>query len=219
MPSESEESLPKGVLYREEIRGLFTLGLLAVAASIRIQNKEITLTINGNPYNITVFFDTMIFLWSLYAFFMVLGLSDDIIGKNIAKSFRKMSTFWLYLSFSALGLLAVAFYYSVYQIQAIGLSIIGLTLFAYWCVKKIYFWSKKTRKAGLSFKSGIRNQWKKLKSESYQFLFSVFFLCYLLVTIGTHEEFIIPSAVVGSTFLVLFLIARDWKKKKDSTKS
>jgi hypothetical protein len=214
MPDQSEKPLPKGFLNREEIRGLFTLGLLAVAVSIRIQNKEITLTINNNPFNITVFFDTMILLWSFYAFFMILGLSDDIIGENISKTFRKVSTFYLYLSFAALGLLAVIFYYSAYQIQSIGLSIIGLTLVLYWSVKKVYSWSKKTHNGGLSLKSGINNQWKKLKSESYQFLLSIFGICFILVTIGTKEEFIIPSAIVGSIFLVLFLVARDWKKKK-----
>jgi hypothetical protein len=51
------------ILAREEIRGLFTLGLLAVVASIRIQNPNgISLTINGIPYNLTTLIDWMIFM-------------------------------------------------------------------------------------------------------------------------------------------------------------
>jgi len=46
-------------LKREEIRGLFALGLLAVVVSIRIQyqNREITIPVNGTNYVVTPLFD------------------------------------------------------------------------------------------------------------------------------------------------------------------
>ena len=43
--------------------------------------------------------DGIIGLWSLYAFFMVVGLSGDVIGKNIANVFREASTVFLQYSY------------------------------------------------------------------------------------------------------------------------
>lgn len=203
-------------LAREEIRGLFTLGLLAIVASIRIQNKEITITVSGTPYNVTVFLDVMLILWSFYAFFMVLGLSDDIIGENASKTFRRISKYYLYFSYFMLASLAMGFYYTVYHIRAIGLLVFGFAALLYWSAKKIYLWTKKVQKVRLSAKSLWKKSFKWLKSEWYQFLFSGFFVCLLLAVAGTHEEFVIVSSIIGSIFLILFLIARDRKKKTES---
>ena len=41
---------------REELRGLFALGLLAIVATIRIQNPQIIWTIDGTAHNVTGFF-------------------------------------------------------------------------------------------------------------------------------------------------------------------
>jgi hypothetical protein len=210
---EKEEEEPR-FLAREEIRGLFTLGLLAVVTSIRIQNPSgISLIIDGKPYYITGLIDWMIFLWSFYAFFMILGLSDDIIGKKASKAFRRLSKYYLYFSYCWVALLAFAFYFSAYTTQAIGLSIFAVAVFLYWSAKQTYLFRKKVDKSEWS----IRLLWKKsvnyLKSEWYQFLFSGFFLCFALAIAGTHEEFIIPSSIIGSIFLILFLVVRDRKKK------
>jgi hypothetical protein len=115
--------------------------------------------------------------------------------------------------------LAVVFYYSAYTIQAIGLSVFAVALFLYFTAKRIYLYSKKVDKSRFS----VRLLWNKsvnyLKSEWYQFLGSVFLVCLILVVAGTHEEFVIPSSVIGSVFLILFLIARDTKKKTEPLKS
>jgi len=222
MPDESEDESEKPTsiyLGREEIRGLFTLGLLAVITTIRIQyqNREITIPINGTQYVVTPFFDAMIILWSLYAFFMVLGMSDDIIGEKTCKGFRRISRYYLYISFLILGLMAVAFYYSIYPLQAIGLSVFAIALFIYWSAKQIYLLTQKISERGLSVKSLSRKSINYLKSEWYQVLGSVAFVCLLLVLFGTHNEFIIPSSIIGSISLILFLIMRErimGKRKK-----
>lgn len=220
--SESSERLTHIYLGREEIRGLFTLGLLAVVATVRIQyqNREITVLINGMQYVITPFFDVMIILWSFYAFFMVVGISDDIIGQKASKIFRNVSRYYLYFSYLILALMAFYFYYSVYHLQAIGLAIFASTLFIYWVIKKVYLKINGLHNAGLSvtseFPKLLKKSFKILKSESYQFLASVSGVCLVLVVAGTHEEFIIPSSIIGSVFLILFFIARDRKKKTNS---
>lgn len=223
MPEQLEPSERPATIYfdRENIRGLFTLGLLAVVATVRIQylNREITWTINGTPQIITPFFDAMIYLWSFYAFFMVMGLSDDIIGEKTSKIFRRVSRYYLYFSYVLLGLMASVFYYNIYPTQAIGLSVFVVALFIYWSGKQIYLFQKRIRKKELSVKSLSKKAIDYLKSEWYQFLFSIAFVCLTLVVAGTREELIIPSAIVGSIFLVLFLIMKDRKKKTEQVKS
>jgi hypothetical protein len=215
--SEDESEKPTSVyLGREEIRGLFTLGLLAVVATVRIQylDREITIPINGTQYVITPFFDVMIGLWSLYAFFMVLGISDDIIGEKASKVLRRISRYYLYCSYILLGSMAAWFYYSIYPLQAIGLSVFASALFIYWSAKQIYLLTKKISEKGVSLKSISGRLVNYLKSEWYQFLGSVAFVCLVLVLFGTHDEFIIPSSIAGSIFLVLFLILRDRRIQK-----
>lgn len=46
---------------------------------------------------------------------MVLGLSDDIIGEKASKGLRRISRYYLYVSFLILGFLAIVFYYSIYR--------------------------------------------------------------------------------------------------------
>jgi hypothetical protein len=220
--SEDESEKPTKIyLGREEIRGLFTLGLLAVITAIRIQyialNREITIPINGTQYDVTPFFDWMIVLWSLYAFFMVLGLSDDIIGEKASKGLRRISRYYLYVSFLILGFFAIVFYYSIYPLQAIGLSVFAVAIFVYWFTKQIYMLAKKIKKKGLSVKSLPRKLLDYLKSEWYQFLGSVAILCLLLVVAGTHNEFIIPSSIIGSISLILFLIMRNRKVQRQKS--
>jgi hypothetical protein len=224
MPEESEDTSERPTsiyLGREEIRGLFTLGLLAVLAAVRIQyialNKEITILINGKQYAVTVFFDWMIFLWSFYAFFMILGISDDIIGEKASKGLRRASRYYLYASFVVLGMLAVLFYYAIYPLQAIGLSIFAFTLSIYWFAKQILALKKKMKEKGVSIKSFPRKTIDYLRSEWYQFLGSIAFVCLVLVTFGTHDEFIIPSSIIGSVSLILFLILRERKLKRQKS--
>ena len=213
--SDSSEK-PTNIYRGEEARGFFVLGLLAVVATIRIQflNGVITILINGTQYIITPFFDAMIILWSLYAFFMVLGISDDIIGEKASNGFRRISIYYLNISFLILGIMAVAFYYTVYPLQAIGLSVFAVALFIYWLAKQIHLLKKKASEKGLSLKSLPRKSIDYLKSEWYQFLGSVAFVCLLLVLFGTHNEFIIPSSIIGSIFLILFLIMRQRMMQK-----
>jgi uncharacterized membrane protein len=110
--------------------------------------------------------------------------------------------------------MAVFFYYSIYPLQATGLSVFAITLFICWFAKQIYLSAKKMKEKGIVIKSLPRKFINYLKSEWYQFLGSVAFVCLLLVLFGTHNEFIIPSAIIGSIFLIVFLVMRERKKQK-----
>jgi len=214
----AEKSSSRSYLRREEIRGLFALGLLAVVASIRIQNSEITMMVDETSYNVTVFLDVVLLLWSFYAFFMVLGLSQDIIGDNASKMFQRLSTQYLYFSFVILGILGIALFYFMYPTRAPWAFVFPIASLGYWLIKRVYLRKKKLPKGWKPTKSDFvslfKNLGKKLKANSYQFLFSGFLVCFLLVIYGTHEELVIPSSIIGSIFLIGFLIAKDKKDKK-----
>ena len=193
---------------REEIRGLFVLGLLAVIASVRIQNDEIMVIIDEHSYNVVIFLDVMIVLWSFYAFFMVLGLSEDIIGKKASSMFRENSATYLYFSFLFLVFLSILLVYSAYPTRtpwALGFLLI---LIAYFVIKRL----RKIQRP-LKFNHSRRYFVNWMKSNLHQFLFSAFFVCLLMVMFATHEGHVIPSFIIGSVMLISFLIARDKIKK------
>jgi hypothetical protein len=120
-------------LRHEEIRGLFVFGLLAVLASFRIQNSSTNTLMVQFTYgslNIIPILDNIITLWSLYAFFVVLGLSRDVIGRTMADSFRKIAKIFLQINFLALGLVSIPIGFAVsgerfiYLLLLIALTVI-----------------------------------------------------------------------------------------------
>ena len=70
--------------------------------------------------------DIVIILWSLYAFFMVLGLSKDTIGKS-AIIFRDASKVFLQYSFMILGVFMVLFGFLIYGFRLIFVLFIVVT--------------------------------------------------------------------------------------------
>jgi len=71
---------------REEIRGLFTLSLLALLIVIRTEwlkiNLQAKITIGVIEWNFLESVDTLIFCWIIYAFMMIFSFSDDIIPRE-----------------------------------------------------------------------------------------------------------------------------------------
>jgi hypothetical protein len=201
----SERESRSSYFKREELRGLFVLGLLAVVASIRIQSKDITFIINEKSYNVTIFLDIMLIMWSCYAFFMVLGFSEDIIGKKTASMFREVSTTYLYFSFLILGGLGLSFWLTIYPIRA--LSALGFLL-----VPLIY----QLIRIRKSFKLSSENPWKQAKPNLYQLLLLAFAICFLLIMLGIYEEFAILFFATSSICLASFLIARERVKRSSA---
>lgn len=203
----------------EEVRGLFVLGLLAVVASIRIQNTEIILAFNGDGFNVTIFLDVMIFLWSFYAFFMVLGQSTDMFEEKISSAFKQTSRQLLMLSFIILTILGSALFYDMYPTRApwvLPFIVLGL---GYYIVKKAYRIVVNSRKKLSSdefeLKKSLSNKWVEFKATAYQYFLSLCMVCLILVIYGNYEEWVIPSSIIGAIFLVLYLIFKDRKTRNE----
>jgi hypothetical protein len=160
----------------EEIRAIFIFGLLAVFAYVKIQYPTLTLTYPNGSINLIFLIDIIIIFWSLYAFFMVLGLSEDTIGKSFAYMFRELSKLFLQVCFILLGVISFIFGFTVYDLRfLLGLFVIltALVVYVYLTKRpkfslrlsslrdtKQYFRSVKTRKnlrliLGLSFSFSV----------------------------------------------------------------
>jgi len=194
---------------KEEIRGLFVLGLLAVLASVRVQYSTMIVNIGQDSYDMILFFDITIFTWSLYAFFMVFGLSEDMIGKTIASVCYESAKGFLYFNFLALFVLSFILAYSAYPTRlpwVLGL----LTLFG------IFVLIRKLRKREKKpFKFDLK---KAVWSSLSPFLMIVLFLAFTMILLDVNEQVVLPALVVGCVTIVAWFIVKLKTKEQNQTK-
>jgi len=103
---------------REELRGIFALGLLAVLVVVRFQNERLMVSVGQSSFDFMPVITVTIMLWSLYAFFMVLGLSDDVIGSSLALMFRNISRLCLQLDFIFSAFIGILYFVLGYSTRA-----------------------------------------------------------------------------------------------------
>ncbi|MFZ7133685.1 MAG: hypothetical protein ACOWWR_15160 [Eubacteriales bacterium] len=101
----TEDDCEKKTLKNEELRGLFVFGLLAVLVSYRLKDENILFTLGQSEFSLIPILDVTIIMWSMYAFFMVVALSGQELGENVAKVFRNYSSLILKVSFITLAML------------------------------------------------------------------------------------------------------------------
>jgi len=184
----------------EEVRGLFVLGLLAVLTSVRIQFSKMDVTIGQSSFNVIVFFDLTIVFWSFYAFFMVFGLSEDMLGKSIAEVCRSAATAFLQFNFVALSLLGLIIAYYAYPTRLPY----ALTLLGFFAVLALF--RRLRRREKKPVKIELR---KLLKSSLYPLLIMILFFSLLLIMMGTSEQVVIPSFVVGLIAIISLFIVKE----------
>ena len=124
-------------LRREEIRGLFVLGLLAILVAIKFQNEEIIIKIGKISFDIIPLLTITIISWSLYAFFMVLGVSEDVIGKSASEIFKEFSRAFLALDFLLLGIFSIFVFYAAYPSRLPWVLCLIFILILHMIVKKL----------------------------------------------------------------------------------
>lgn len=203
----------------EEIRAIFIFGLLAVFASIRVQYPTLTLTYPYGTINLVGILDIILILWSFYAFFMVLGLSEDSVGKTTAESFRGAASVFLRYSFIILGTFLLPFGLIVYGLRVILVLFIILAavivgLFVYFSKRPKPFHKRLSFQALKEYiKSG------KVK-ENLPSILGLVFLISATVVLNYPESWFASSAIVLIAFAVAvvtvsFIIA--FRKPKDNS--
>ncbi len=193
----------------DEIRALFIFGLLAVLASIRVSSSTITeITFPYGKVNITPVIDEIIVLWSLYALFMIIGLSGDVVGKSLASSIRAVSNIFLQLSYIYLAIFLIPIGLVAFGIRFILLLLlftialaIGFLLYLY---KKDFGWKKIReyfrRDKNKSINGNCR-QATNLKKIHFLFWATVFSIS-TYVLFSTSENAFAGSAVLFICFIL-----------------
>ena len=130
MLSESNKKIKKD--RREEIRGLFTIGILAILMSYRLQDKELEFTYLEKSFNLTFLIDITIVLWVLYGICMIFSFSDDIFGEGFIIIFKNLGKYFMTLSLAFFIIISIIFSLNIYPnrtqifIDLLFLFLIGL---------------------------------------------------------------------------------------------
>jgi len=191
---------------KEEIRGLFVLGLLAVLASIRLQNKEMIVTLGLISFDIIPLLDTTITLWSIYALFMVLGLSEDVIGKTLSKAFLHFSKLFLGLNFLLLSFFSILFYSLAFPTRFFWILVL-FSLMILSCV--LYYGLKKRGKVNFT-------ELKKIvKSNSLNIIEQLtlmgLIICLMIIIFIPDEKHIPPATLLGFAVFLIILLIKDYR--------
>lgn len=184
----------------EEVRAIFIFGLLAVFAYVKTQYKTLTLTYSYGSFNLIPLINILIILWSMYAFFMVLGLSEDTIGK-IAYSFKQGSKMFLQFSFMLLGVFAVLFGFIVYGLRLLyGLAIILGVLIA----SLVIYLHRRPKPLRKGF--GLVLSFRSLKKYRALFL-GLTFLTSITIILYYPNSWLESSYVIFAFFIIALLSA------------
>lgn len=196
---------------REELRGFFVLGLLAVLVVIRFQSEKLMVSIGQSPVDIIPLLNITIILLSLYAFFMVLGISDDVIGKTLAESFRNLSKYFLRLDFLLTGFLGTLYFIIGYGTRAVWIigfiaafSLIGVLL------------SLRKTKLKEAIKKRKITKLDLLGSISLLLLL-VFVACAAALFLYPDEQYLVVFFVLGIVSFLVFVFVRD-KQSREKNK-
>ena len=190
----------------EEIRALFVLGLLAVLASIRTQNTELTATIGQASFNLLQIIDVMILFMSFYALFMVFGYSTDMFKEALAKWFREFARLFLVLNFIFLLFVAIIFGIAYYQNRL-------LWLFGLVAIPVIYLYLPKLRRFLKILVTQHVSARELLRRNIVTILTITLVGCLLEIGYYSAEQFV-PIYFVASAIFIIFLIYLS-KKKHD----
>jgi hypothetical protein len=190
---------------REELRGIFTLGLLAVLVAIKFQNKTLMVIVGKTRVDIIPLINVTIVFWSLFAFFMVLALSRYVIGKTLAGVFQTISKAFLLIYFVLLAIFGTAYF------------TLGFPTRSFWVLLFLGFCIVYTLLLSLIIKlkspKDVRKKITKLNLLLLTLLI-IFFGSFMELMYFPDERFLIVFFVLGfGSFIALSLVAEKITKK------
>jgi len=203
----TERVVELSAIRREELRGLFILGMLAILWQSQGRFEEFSKSENIFLKTIPTLNYLLAVFWGAYAITMILGWSHDFLPEWMCVEFRSVATIFLQLSFGLvvmLSVIALVVEYGVYMLIAIA------TTFAVVAIRfvstKRFKWPKQ-----ISAKRIL----EKLLTSSAKASIPFVILSLYLIAFG-HRELKIPylfeRAVVGSVG-VLFIAWLVYRKK------
>lgn len=187
------------VTRNEEIRAIFIFGLLAVFAYVKTQYKTLTLVYPNGSFNLIPVINILIILWSLYAFFMVLGLSRDAIGKPASDTFRRFSPMFLQYSFILLGVFGFLFGIVVYGSRILFILFIMLVA----VISGLYVHFKNRPKGSHVKRLSLREYLKSEKiKKDIPFILGLIFLLSVTVVFQYPNSWFASTVIIWTAFVV-----------------
>lgn len=111
---------------REQNRGLFAIGLLAVLISFKIQGQPVIFM----EVDLMPFINMNIFFWIVYGFCMIISFTDDLLPIEITSFFYGIGTIFLHFSNALFILLAIFFSFLLHPERSdYSLSLILLQIY------------------------------------------------------------------------------------------
>ena len=145
----------------------------------------------------------------MYAFFIVLGLSDDVIGNSLAEMFRNLSKYCLRLDFFFSAIIGTLYFIIGYSTRS--LWIIGLVGFCSLCAILLSLRKPK-----------LMEIWKKPKITKLDLLERVFLILFLifliLLFLYPDEQYLVVFFVLGLGSFIVFSFINE-KQSKEKNKS
>ena len=80
----------KKIWIREELRGLFVLGVIATLISARPYYESVEIPFGFIPVEVTLFADFILILWGLYTFFMAVSYSGDFLPGYLCDIYNRI---------------------------------------------------------------------------------------------------------------------------------
>jgi hypothetical protein len=202
-------------LKKEEIRGLFVLGLLAVLASIRAQSDKIMVTFGELSFDMIPLLNITIVLWSFYAMFMVFGLSEDMLGKSASRVFRDTAKTFLTFNFLVLSFLALILGFLAYPSRlpwALALIILLLLYAMFEKAREITKHKKPSSLLKLDLKKWAKSNLRPLSTL-------LILISFTMIMFGSDAGYVIPFFVIGCIGIAIFIMATRQQEGKASTEA
>ena len=206
------ETRQKEPYRKEELRGIFVLGLLAVLGSFRFAQTTDSLmfSLGQASFNLIPILDITIALWSLYAFFMVIGFSDYELGKNIAEAFQNISKAFLIINFLILGFFGLVIYNDAYPNRWYWVGGIFLLLIFGRIIRRI----RKTE--NINFRQVLRNLKEQTKSDfwdTFDQIIVIFIGASVILTLVIIDSQVIYGFIASSALIIVYSITKAIKKE------
>jgi lysylphosphatidylglycerol synthetase-like protein (DUF2156 family) len=195
---------------RENLRGIFVLGLLAILIVVRYQNPTLKVTIGQSNPDITPLINITILCLSLYAFFMVLGASDDVIGKHLSEMFRNLSKMCLWLDFSLSAILGIIYFVVGYSTRAIWILTLMLFCIVFVSVLSI---ARKIKLREILKKHNIT------RLDLLERIATILFLAFLAAMFYyPDEQYLVIFFILGFICFISFCLVRETKVSHNAKK-
>ena len=192
--SEEEESR------REELRGLFTIGLLAILITYRLQKFELVINFFGKEQYLTFLIDALIVFWLVYTFCMVYAYSGV---EHLSDIFHSVGEWMMRISLVFTIVVAYALALNIHQDRSTTL----LGLFGLWVI----VWLFLTGINVIKVVSKIPKKEFHFDPNAFsQFFLFLFILSYLgIIFLPDENKNLLPYVIVISiVFLGVYALLR-----------